>query len=362
MFLEVRTREKGPMSISRENHFLPQMYLKRWSEEGKIKEYKLLVSHENVPIWTIRPIRKAAVQGNLYVRIEDGVEYDDIEHWFDKHFENPAARALEKACNGEKMTSEDWSKLIDFVIAQYVRTPAFHQWTMEMGKTIVPSVLDEVAQKIASVTPEEIKSHKNREDDYSSLLPLSIKDTGMHPDEDHTTLEISTMVGKNMWLMDMKYFLSEKSVVNRYIHSIKWSIVSSPEDSEWPTCDSPFIIAQYNAAGNFQIVKDGIGNNNALVFPLSPNKVLLGTRTRKFDWRFTADDIFFNEIKALILNNAYMYVYSREEDDSIPHYRQRVVNEELFKKVMNEYSDWYDKYQEAEAPYLTQRRTLLKPE
>ena len=57
-----------------------------------------------------------------------------------------------------------------------------------------------------------------------------------------------------------------------------------------------------------------------------------------------------------------MYVYSREEDDSIPHYRQRVVNEELFKKVMNEYSDWYDKYQEAEAPYLTQRRTLLKPE
>ena len=138
--------------------FLPQMYLKRWSEEGKIKEYKLLVSHENVPIWTIRPIRKAAVQGNLYVRIEDGVEYDDIEHWFDKHFENPAARALEKACNGEKMTSEDWNKLIDFVIAQYVRTPAFHQWTMEMGKAIVPSVLDEVAQKIASVTPEEIKN------------------------------------------------------------------------------------------------------------------------------------------------------------------------------------------------------------
>ena len=63
-----------------------------------------------------------------------------------------------------------------------------------------------------------------------------------------------------MWLMDMKYFLSEKSVVNRYIHSIKWSIVSSPEDSEWPTCDSPFIIAQYNAANgtSYAAVPEGV--------------------------------------------------------------------------------------------------------
>lgn len=36
----------------RDNHFIPRMYLKPWeTPDGKIWTYRILVQHENVPIW-----------------------------------------------------------------------------------------------------------------------------------------------------------------------------------------------------------------------------------------------------------------------------------------------------------------------
>ena len=56
-----------------------------------VYEYKLIVSQQDIPYWHLRPLKTIATQMNLYVRMEDGDEHDDIEHWLDKNFENPAA-------------------------------------------------------------------------------------------------------------------------------------------------------------------------------------------------------------------------------------------------------------------------------
>lgn len=52
--------------IRRDNHFVPQAHLKRWSEDGvSIYARRLLVSHHDVPQWERKRIRGIAVQRDL---------------------------------------------------------------------------------------------------------------------------------------------------------------------------------------------------------------------------------------------------------------------------------------------------------
>ena len=115
--------------LSRDNHFFSQSYLKNWETEDGIHEYSLLVSDEKVPLWTCKSRKGIAVVKNLYVRIEDGKEMDDFEHFFDVQFESPAEKPISKVINGERLSKDEWYTLIEYVAAQYVRTPVFHQWT-----------------------------------------------------------------------------------------------------------------------------------------------------------------------------------------------------------------------------------------
>ena len=67
------------MSISRNNHYIPQMYLQQWGTDNKIYVYRLLVSDAKVPVWAQQAISRTASMPNLYTRISDGNELDDFE-------------------------------------------------------------------------------------------------------------------------------------------------------------------------------------------------------------------------------------------------------------------------------------------
>ena len=76
--------------ITHDNHFVPQLYLKQWSDDGiHIWAYRILVSHENVPEWDYRPISGVAYQRDLYTSYDNGQEVDDFEKWLETEFENP---------------------------------------------------------------------------------------------------------------------------------------------------------------------------------------------------------------------------------------------------------------------------------
>lgn len=325
-----------------------------------VYEYKLLVSQHDIPYWHLRPLKTIATQRNLYVRMEDNDEHDDFEHWLDKNFENPAAPVLDKICAGKALSTSEWRILIDYAISQYARTPAFHQYIMEIAKEKVPEALEEVTTRLASLSSEDINNHKPQTELRSNLMPLSVKNTDIHPDDNHTILEIGTVIGKSTWLSAMEYFLSPNSEVNKLFHSLKWSIVYACDSLKWPTSDNPFTITKYKKSRGFELIHNGgVGHKKMTVFfPISPKLLIIGTRNRKYKHCFTADKEFGDIIRQCLIDNAFMYVYSDHEDEYVTNYRSRVVNKELYKRIEIEYNDWYDKYKEIEAPLLSSKHFI----
>jgi len=90
-------------NIARDSHYVPQATLRRWSEDGQhVQAYRILVSHSEVPEWTLRSIRGLAYQRDLYTTFAGGQELDEFERWIAKEYEEPgfdAVNKLDKSCS-----------------------------------------------------------------------------------------------------------------------------------------------------------------------------------------------------------------------------------------------------------------------
>lgn len=153
-------------NISRDNHFVAQLYLDAWrNEKNQIYEYKLLVPHENCTIWSSRYIKSIASEKDFYICLNGDEESDEIEKWLNENFETPVKEALDKAIKGEKLDSRDWKKIINYMTCQIVRTPAFLQKFLNTSKSIIPEkfksvineVEDEFSEKNIKKTIERMK-------------------------------------------------------------------------------------------------------------------------------------------------------------------------------------------------------------
>lgn len=339
--------------LSRDNHYIPQMYLRNWSKDGKnISLYNILVSHNNVPFWTTRSIEYTGFRNNLYTRIEDEKEYDDFEQRFNYQFEDPCKNTLRKACQGEELSHEEWRQLIDFMAVQYVRTPAFYQKIHNSGNEILPQVLDEVCKKLENI--KEIPKVTREDVEYGSLLPLEVNIKEKENPDEPAVAEISTYNGKGMWLIFLENFFRDDSMVRNAFHNLKWSIADAPKNKMWPTSDNPVVIGRKK--NGYYVISDGfLDKRNFYLFPLSPEKLLIGTKNRKYKRCFTADEKLYDDIVELILKNAHLGIYGYEEDDIIPTIRKRVVNEKEYKRVTKEFDEWYDTYKETEGTMLKSR-------
>ncbi len=112
-------------NITRDNHFVPQLYLRSWAgADSKVWRYSLLVPHEKMPLW--KPSSTAAIgyRQHLYTRIAGGKATDEVEKWLNREFEMPAVLPLKKAMNREPLTPEDWNAITRFMWMQDARTPA----------------------------------------------------------------------------------------------------------------------------------------------------------------------------------------------------------------------------------------------
>lgn len=340
------------MTLSRNNHYIPRMYLARWVNNEKICVYRLLVSHENVPIWNKQSLEYTGSLSNMYINISKDQEFDSFEHDFDVRFESPAKKPFDKICNDEKMTSTDWKIVSDYVVAQYVRTPTFYIRIKDWGKGSIPKLIDALGKQLSDM--ETIPSAHTTPAEDASLLPIDVQISKEKTDESHTGIEISAISGKGLWLFAIKHSLEESSALRKYFQDIKWSIITAPDEEYWPCCDNPVVICDVN--GNEIIKSDPLGGiagkTKAIVIPISPKKVLLGMSSRKYTWRLRADAMQFEMIRKAIVNNAMLQVFSYIEEESITKIRPRVVDEKEYKRVTEEFAHWFDHYKEMEGPLL----------
>ncbi len=126
--------------LTRDNHFVPQFHLKRWSlDDETVFAYRLLVSNEAVPLWTRRSVRGLAVRRDLYTSVSDGPEDDKFERWVATESESPASTAIEKVVQGDRLKREDWHALARLYALQDVRTPLSYLEAMARWERDLPS-------------------------------------------------------------------------------------------------------------------------------------------------------------------------------------------------------------------------------
>lgn len=124
--VEDRGRFMTDTPFRRDNHYVPCGYLKRWAaRDGRVWTYRILVPHPAVHQWKPSSPRGVAYHSHLYTRLVAGRETDEVEKWLDSEFEAPAQEAIEKATSHGRLTPDDWERMLRFLAAQDVRTPAW---------------------------------------------------------------------------------------------------------------------------------------------------------------------------------------------------------------------------------------------
>ena len=347
------------MPTSRDNHYIPQLYLNNWGTDKKIFVHRILVPHKEYPSWERLPIKTTAYIKNLYVRIEDGNELDDFELDFNSRFETPAKEPFSKAIRGNRMSPEDWSCLSDYILAQYLRTPSFYFQVQEWGIKNVGGILQSEVERAVDLL-EKRELPKAPQHVQTSLLPVRMEVIKGEKGSKRSKLQATAVVGKNLWLHGIRSLLSPGMGIYELFHQMKWKIVTSSDGVLWPTCDDPVVIVNVDNGEKCTIQEGLSGTNRMIIFPISPNKAILGTQKRVFAQHFTADKEFSLRIKQAIINNAFMFIYSNCADEGIRTARERIVDLQEFQRIQNEFSGWYEKYKESEAPFLSKENQIIQ--
>jgi hypothetical protein len=226
----------------RDNHFVPCVYLKGWTgSDGKVSTYRILVSHDNAPLWRSYSPDSIAYHSHLYTQTVSGVERDDFEKWLGREFETPAEEPLRKARSDARLSRDDWKRLIRFSAAQDVRTRAW--FTQQANR------LDENLQKWMATTLQN--SISRAEEAVKIDQPLKVKRL---PPAEREGLPLRVMVkrnvsggsdigaeilrGRQLSLWTIKRHLT-KSVGALLQHH--WTILRPAKGLTWFTSDNPVV-------------------------------------------------------------------------------------------------------------------------
>lgn len=336
-------------NFHRDNHYVPCEYLKRWtSSDRKIWAYRILVAHENIHLWKKTSIRGIAYHSYLYTRMVAGHESDEIEKWLEREYETPAEDALQKATSGGRLMPSDWKVLVRFLAAQDVRTPARFVDNLPRWNKTMQDILDKTFQKSIQ-NLESISSRGEKlpsaESSLMEYFPLSIK-TETIPGEELGTLKVETVIGRGLWLYEMKHLLTNTANI---LHQHRWTILSPPEGTKWFTSDDPVVRLNFHDLKKYDF-GGGWGSKGTEIFmPLSPNHLLytqVGNRPPNRGTSFSSDQAEL--IRRFIAEHAHRIIFAIEPDSNVPKLRPRIINANIFRDERMQWSKWHEEQTVAE--------------
>jgi len=339
-------------NLSRNNHYIPKFYLKNWGVENKIWEMQLLVPNENLPVWRRESIKKTAFQKNLYIRTTGQSETDDFELWFNTDFESPVQDAFFKAVNDERLYPEDWEKLIHFLAAMSMRTPAQIVKMNNRLKQIVPEVLDKYVSELSKKEDHEIikaviEFTKNKKED-NSLFP-SIFNLVKNPDENESDLmEIGVPVGKGLNLYAMNLILTNTAGILQEHH---WSIVTIADGMTWATSDDPVMCLNRYGKDDYDFNGGWGAVGSEIIFPISPTKAIYTQIGYKNLRRINLDTDMSNNIQRMIIKHAHRSIYSLLPDLEIEKIKPRMVDLKEYEEEEKTWEQFHQHHIDIEKKY-----------
>ncbi len=331
------------------NHFVPEGYLKNWcTTNNKLWRYELLAPHDNVPEWKESSSRGIAYHRHLYTRLIAGEESDDIERWFDSEFESPAIPVIAKALKLKKLTQQDFIKLIKYVAAQDVRTPARMIEILERGTQYVP----ELTQNILNNLEEnylKLKSNlhpiSHKPNPFSNSLPIKIT-TEVATESDKAILKVETNVGKGYYFFTIKNLLTNTI---RHLLSHRWTLLRTHTDIILPTSDDPVIKLNYFDEKNYNFGGGWGSQGTELIIPLSPNIVLYTKIGDKPPLKYSSFNLKQSQlIQRIIIEHAHRTVFCNQKLSIVPQLRPRKVDVRIYNHERDLWLNWHNQNIEAE--------------
>lgn len=314
--------------ITHKSHYIPQFYLKNWSQDGNsIFVYSLLVSNPKVPYWSRKKIKSTAVWNDFYTRNEGEKEIDDFEKWFDREFEAPVKKAFDDLLKGHTLNKDKSINLSRFIGAQYLRTPARLTELMAQWRTEMPILFEDVLQKTSKkleVNPQIINNQPQVSEE-AKFLPIKVT-----IDKDINKVRVDSLVGKGMYLFALKFLLT-KTV--RVLAQHRWHVIHAADGISFPTSDDPVICLNYNSEHEYDF-KGGWGRKNGnIIMPISPNLLLITQIGSNIPFKhLNYSDHWSNFFRKIIIEHAHRYVYAIEPQRGMLSINSRRVNAALFLK------------------------------
>ena len=336
--------------FKKDNHYVPQAYLKHWMTEGKVLAYRLLVPHEKSAIWKPLSPKSLAVHENLYTRFSGSEDSDEVERWLERDFEGPGLISIEKVVSESRLTREDWKNLFRFAVAQSVRTPAQMQSFIKRQNETLEALLSESMEwslgRIEAAAAAGVQPEPPPVLDPFSKLPLKIQRVTNEDGEEGIKAEV--LIGWKFWLWQIEHVL--KGTINR-LPNHRWTILHAPPGVTWPTSDNPFMRVGVGANGAFSFEGGWDVPGTKLFMPLSPKHLLFtcvgSPPPRRGTTLSLAQAAFY---RTMILTGAHHYVFATDTRD-IEEYRPRTVCPEQFKAVRKHWAEWHESQSGEEANY-----------
>lgn len=336
-------------SFCRDNHYVSRGYLKRWASPDKyIWTYRILVPDCHVPRWKKSSLRGVAYHSYLYTRIAAGYESDEIERWLEREFETPAEEALTKVTSDARLSPDDWRRLIRFLAAQDVRTPARLMENLERWQRTLPAVFESALQKsvhkleLAKQSGEPITQVKSPDEDY---IPFRVT-TEIEPGQEVGTLKGEIIVGRGLWLYSIRHVLTQTLNI---LHQHKWTILTPPENMTWFTSDDPVIRLNYYGPGRYNFRGGWNNPGTEILLPLSPYHLLYTKVGQQPPRRGAAIPRAQAEmIRRFIAEHAHRMIFAVERDPDVPRLRPRIEDADVFRDEAEQWQKWHKEQTAAE--------------
>jgi hypothetical protein len=93
-------------------------------------------------------------------------ETDEFERWLDSEFESPAEEAIRRIVREERMSPDQWRRLVRFAVAQDVRNPARLREFMRRQNETLLTLMNDTMQR--SIRDMEEATRRNEAQPLSS--------------------------------------------------------------------------------------------------------------------------------------------------------------------------------------------------
>ena len=347
-------------NLSRNNHYVPKVYLKHWANNKELYVYNLVVNNRSVPMWRKCNIKTTGTWENLYVNVFNEEESDFIEHNLDEKVERPSNTPLAKVAKGDKIDSNDFEILIYFIFIQLIRTPHFFNLMYGYVNQMISD--DTLGNMFENTVKEYEIKQKNKNWIYKRkpnktsariLMPISVE---LEDGENGKLVKIEMYNGKGDWLTFLDHALQDPDSLRMYklFKRMKWFVLEMDESVTLPTSDNPVVVAKYRD-GKFSVeINQGfVGNDSLIIVPVSPSRVIFGSYEKSFPKKDRKLSIESSKlIKEMIIKNAYLFIYSNHEDSTVHDIRKRVINVKKYDEISNVCDVQHELYIEKEGRLL----------